>query len=183
MSLEGSSLAFWLAEQEKRPRDENERAWIHLVNTKIESVINVFKHLDKSQTWVVNRLYQVLRIWSSEDLFTKSFLSVSRFLGNASDETLYRITSALVDWLQQAQIKGNDYDNVVRICHRILLVNKHNTSEYSLEIDDDYLLAINHPLGKISKILFEIFCQTKSIDNKLLHISVKNIFSIITEAP
>ena len=134
--------------------------------------------LARDGEWPEGRWGEALRAWSGKKQIKRSWRYISPVLARAPINVLHSLASDMGSWLQDVAKGLDGYEGrFLELCKRLL------TLEYELDDDEDDPVgeAINHPVGRITEALLDLWAATSLKDGQGLAPEFRPIFTEICD--
>ena len=134
--------------------------------------------LARDGEWPEGRWGEALRAWSGKKQIKRSWRYMSPVLDRAPKNVLHSLASDMGSWLQDVAKGLDGYDGrFLELCKRLLAL------EYDLDDDEDDPVgeAINHPVGRVTEALLDLWVATSLKDGQGLAPELRAIFTEICD--
>ena len=132
----------------------------------------------KDDQWPVDRWREALRAWSDEKLTKRSWRYMGPVLIRAPDTELLRLAPAVGWWLEHVAKTLDGYDpKFLEFCKRVLAL-EHDVDGAG---EDPVGQAINHPVGRVTEALLDLWTTTSLEDGQGLAPELRPIFTALCE--
>ena len=130
--------------------------------------------LARDGEWPLDRWREALYVWSHEKLTMRSWQYVRPMLVRASDDVLLSLAPGVGSWLERVAKGLNGYEpHYLEFCKRVLALDH----DVDGDEEDPVGQAINHPVGKITEALLNLWTATSLEDGQGLASEIRPIFT------
>ena len=166
-------LVDWLRLHPKRDFWERDD-WLWSCINDFRTTARALCALAKDDQWPVERWREALQAWSDEKLTKCSWRSVGPVLIRAPDTELLRLAPAVGWWLERVATTLDGYDpKLLELCKRMLALDHDVDGDEEDPVDQ----AINHPVGRITEALLNLWAATSLADGQRLPPEIRPIFT------
>ena len=168
-----SELVDWLKLHPERDVWERDD-WPRLCINDFRTTAWALRVLARDDLWPVERWREALHAWSDEKLTKCSWRSVGPVLKRAPGTELLRLAPAIGWWLERVAKTLNRYDpQFLEFCNRMLALDHDVDGDEEDPVDQ----AINHPVGKVTEALLNLWAATSLEDGQGLAPELNPIFT------
>lgn len=176
-----SELAKWLAKPITDRRFYQEDTWPEVCRRKFKNSLNALCELSRNDIWPASRWAQALQVWSEKRIVARTWRFVMPLLQEMPDRTILEIDHSVTWWITMASKEIRQYDSaLLHLCRRILGILRESRAGTMLDgvsTDKPVFEAINHPVGKITEALINLWFIGKPNDNDKLPAEIDVIFT------
>lgn len=168
-------LVKWLKQKLNVQRPFYEDNWHEICRTRFYHSIYALCDLAQERIWPRERWSEALQVWSEENMVFRSWRFAAPLVRTMPDDVLQEVAHSITRWIE-AVSKSNNLHNeniLLDLCRRIL------TLPYQPEADSDEPVtqAINHPVGKVTQTLLNLWMKRKPNDNDKLPGDIESFFT------
>ena len=132
--------------------------------------------LAKEDEWPLGRWREALYVWSEEKLIKRSWRYMRPVLADAPDDVLQTLAPGVGLWLEHVAKTLDGYDpKFLEFCKRVLALD-HDVDEDGEE-SDPVGQAINHPVGRVTEALLNLWTAASLEDEQGLAPEFRSIFT------
>ena len=148
--------------------------WLWLCINDFRTTALALCDLAQDDQWPVERWREALQAWSDENLAERSWQSMGAVLIKAPDTELLRFAPAVGGWLEHVAKTLDGYDpQFLEFCKRMLALDH----DLDGDEEDPAGQAINHPVGKVTEVLLNLWTATSLHDGQGLAPELKPVFT------
>lgn len=126
--------------------------------------------------WPLGRWREALYVWSEEKLIKRSWRYMRPVLADAPDDVLQTLAPGVGLWLEHVARTLDGYDpQFLEFCKRVLALD-HDVDEDGEE-SDPVGQAINHPVGRVTEALLNLWTAASLEDEQGLAPEFRSIFT------
>lgn len=130
--------------------------------------------LARDDAWPLGRWREAIHVWSQEPMIKRSWRYVRPMLADAPDDVLQEIAPEVGSWLEHVAKALDGYDpQFLDFCKRVLVLD-HDLYE---DEDDPVGQAINHPVGRVTEALLNLWTTASLEDEQGLAPEFSSIFT------
>jgi hypothetical protein len=176
-------LVQWLAKPAPERRPFYEDTWSDVCRTRFFHSLSALCDLAKIDVWPGNRWREALQAWSDEGMVLRSWRYVAPLVQTMPDAILQEIAYEVTWWMETASKSINRHENILLdLCRRVLALSLEAGTgsriiRNGIEIYDPVGSAINHPTGRITQSLINLWFKQNPSDNDLLPPDIKPLFT------
>ena len=166
-------LVDWLKLHPERDSWERDD-WRRLCTNDFRTTAWALRVLAKDDLWPVERWREALQAWTKENLPEQSWQFVGAVLIRAPDTKLLMLAPTVSWWLEHVAKTLDGYDpQFLEFCKRMLALDH----DLDRDEEDPAGQAINHPVGKLTEVLLDLWTATSLHDGQGLASELKPVFT------
>lgn len=176
-------LVQWLQKPKQRswPRDED--TWSVVCRKHMLNSLCALSDLAHNNEWPIERWNEALRVWSEARLVKRSWRYASSLVEGMPDKVLQSIVHSVTRWMEAASksIALNE-DLLLKLCNRVLalpLEAGSGITRNGVPIEQPVTEAINHPIGKVTEALINLWFKQNPNDDEQISNDIKPFFAEI----
>lgn len=132
----------------------------------------------QNNNWPTDRWRTALQVWSEETLIQLSWREIGKVLLHAPETVLRDIANSGSRWLHcAAKFIDGDEDSLLILAGRLLKLDYRD----SIVTDEPVFRAINHPIGKVTQALLQLWYREKLEDQQGLPPKLASVFTKICD--
>lgn len=176
-------LAQWLTEPPPERQPFYEDTWGEVCRTRFFHSLSALCDLAKDGVWPVGRWREALQAWAEEGMALRSWRYAAPLVQTMPDTVLLEIDHAVTRWIECASKSINCHEGtLLSLCRRILALpltagSGSRVMRNGFETYDPIFSAINHPIGRVTQALINLWLKQSPNDNDLIIADVKPIFT------
>lgn len=171
-------LANWLKRPAPSGRPFSEDTWGEICRTRFFHSLYALCDLAQEQIWPVERWREAFQTWTTENKTDRSWRFAAPLVQSMPDDVLEEIAHAVAWWLQGVSESVSRHDEIfLNLCRRILALPHPD----SADTDDPVFRAINHPVGRVTQALFNLWFKREPKDNDTLPGDLEPLFTQICD--
>lgn len=178
-------LVQWLTKpiQERRPFYED--TWRDVCRTRFFHSLCALGNLAKDGVWPSGRWREALQTWAEEGMILRSWQYAAPLVQTMPNEVLLEIDHAVTWWIEAASKSVNTHEGVLLdLCQRILSLPFDASTGMTRNgepMNQPVTEAINHPVGRVTQALINLWFKQNPNDNDLLPTNIKQIFTALCD--
>lgn len=166
-------LVAWLRLHSKRASWQRDD-WSWRCNNDFDTAAWALRVLARDDQWPVERWREALDAWSDGKLTKRSWRSLGPVLMRVPDTELLKLAPDVGWWLKHVAKTLDGYDpKFLEFCKRMLVLDH----DLDGDGDDPVEQAINHPVGRVTEALLNLWTETSLTDGQGLSPEIKLIFT------
>ena len=167
-------LVKWLRQPPSGRRPFYEDTWRETCRTRFFHSFYALCDLALEEFWPAERWGEALQAWSEESKVLRSWKFAAPVVQAMPDEVLQDIAHDVTWWLEAVSKSIDRHEGVLLdLCRRVLALPQHN----GMDTDRPVTMAINHPVGHVTKALLNLWLNRKPNDNDTLPDDIEPFFT------
>lgn len=166
-------LLNWLRQPLPSQRLFYEDTWGEVCRTRLFHSLSALCDLARQEAWPAKRWGEALQAWSDERLAPRSWRLAAPLLRSMPDEVLHKIPHPLTWWLEIVSKTLDRHEAIfLELCGRVLALPIENELDTCKPVSQ----AINHPIGRVTQALLNVWLKRKPNDNETLPSDIEPFF-------
>lgn len=176
-------LARWLTKQPPQHDPSYESTWREVCRTRFFHSLFALCDLARDGVWPASRWIEALQVWSEEEVVLRTWRYAAPLVRTMPDNVMVKqgIAHAVTWWIKAASKSISCHESILLdLCGRVLelpLEAGTGMSRNSEPSDQTVTEAINHPVGRITQALINLWFKRNPNDNDQLPADIRTLFT------
>lgn len=170
-------LGRWLTKPQPERRPFYEDTWHEVCRTRFFHSLFALCDLARTGVWPVGRWRDALQAWSEEGMVLRSWRYAAPLVRTMPDTVIQEIAHGVTWWIEVVSKSINRHENIMlELCYRVLALPFEvdtGIMQNGEPIDQPVTEAINHPVGRVTQSLINLWFKRNPNDNDLLPADIK----------
>jgi len=178
-------LVQWLIKPMSERRPFYEDTWRDVCRTRFFHCLYALHDLAQDDVWPAGRWREALQTWAEEGMVLRSWRYAAPLVQTMADTLLLEIDHAITWWMEAASKSISQHEDILlNLCRRVMTLPLETGSgtritRNGVETYDTVGSAINHPIGRATHALINLWFKQNPNDNDLLPVDFKVIFTAL----
>ena len=174
-----ADLVAWLKGTRPSQGPFREDNWREYCEKRASDCADALGNLAREGIWPADRWREALQVWSGETHVKGSWQCIAPLIRTIPDEVLVDILHSISWWLEAvSKTLGCPEASFLALCRRILDIQYQEEED---EKDEPVFQAINHPIGRITTALLNLWFKRSPSDGDLLPDWLRPIFTRLSD--
>ena len=178
-------LVQWLTKAKPEQRPIYEDTWRDVCRTRFFHCLSALCDLAQDDVWPADRWSDALQTWAEEGTVLRSWQYAAPLVQSMPDSLLEEIAHSITWWMEAASKSLNRHEDILlELCHRIMALPIEASAGMMSNgepINQPVTEAINHPVGRITQALINLWFKQHPNDNDLLPADLKHMFTTLSD--
>jgi hypothetical protein len=179
-------LVQWLTKPMPERRPFCEDTWREVCRSRFFHSLSALYDLAQNDVWPTGRWREALQAWSEEGMVLRSWRYAAPLVQTMPDVELQEIAHSATQWMETVSKSIQHHEDILlKLCHRVLSLPLKASSGITRNgepIDQPVTEAINHPVGRVTQALINLWLKQNPNDNDLLPANLKPLFTTLCDA-
>ncbi|MGL0949871.1 anti-phage defense-associated sirtuin Dsr1 [Vibrio vulnificus] len=178
-------LVQWLTKPTPERQPFSEDTWREVCRTRFFHSLYALYDLAQDGVWPAERWREALQAWADEGIVLRSWRYAAPLIQTMPDAVLQEIAHGVTWWVETVSKSINVHESILlNLCQRVLALPIESSTGMTINgapIDQPVTEAINHPVGRVTQSLINLWFKQKPNDNDLLPTDLKPIFTTLCD--
>jgi hypothetical protein len=148
--------------------------WGEICTNEVDLAVSALQELSKEDEWPSERWREAINIWSRDEQLKRVWDRITPLIITMPDQMLQEIAHSLSHWLEVVSKVIEDHEDLfISICHKLIGLPLQD----GVQTDEPVTRAINHPVGRATQGLINLWFRQKLNDNDLLPKEIEAFFT------
>lgn len=175
-------LVQWLVKPQPERHPFYEDTWREVCRTRFFHSLYALCDLARQNTWPAGRWREVLQVWSEDGLVLRSWRYAAPLVQTMPDTVVQELAHGVTWWLQAASKSIDRHEAILlHLCQRVLGLPLDEDSGIrggdGEAIQQPVTEAINHPIGRVTQALINIWFKREPNDGDGLPAHIGPLFT------
>jgi hypothetical protein len=158
-----------------------EDTWRDTCRTRLFHSVYALCDLSRENIWPAYRWREALQTWAEEGLALRSWKYAGPLVAQLPDNVLMEVANAVTWWLEVVSKSIDRHESIMlELCDRVLrltLKAESGMTRNGKPIDQPVTEAINHPVGRVTQALTNLWFKRQPGDNDQLPADIESFFT------
>lgn len=178
-------LIQWLTKQLPEQRPFYENTWHHVCRTRFFHSLYALCDLARDGVWPAGRWREALQAWSEEGMVLRSWRYAAPLVQTIPDTVLQGVVHSMTWWIETVSKSINQHEEILlNLCHRVLALPLEagtSTTPGGEPLDHLITEAINHPVGRVTQALINLWFKRNPSDDDQLPADIEPFFTEVCD--
>lgn len=162
-----------------------EDTWPDVCRSHFVKAVRALCALAKQNTWPIERWRTAFSVWSEPRLVSRSWRFIAPLMRHMPDSLLLPLVHELTRWMEHAAKNVRQHQSVLMVqCQRIMDLPLQEATEIQkngVPIEAPVTEAINHPIGRVTEALLNLWYSTAPGDGDGLPADIREKFTALCD--
>ncbi|EMR34353.1 hypothetical protein BC455_21145 [Vibrio harveyi] len=178
-------LVQWLTKPTPEQRSFCEDTWREVCRSRFFHSLSALCDLAQDDMWPASRWREALQAWAEEGTVLRSWRYAAPLVQTMPDAVLQEVIHAVTWWMEAVSKSINVHESILlNLCQRVLALQIEQGTGITRNgepIDHPVTEAINHPVGRVTQSLINLWFKQNPSDNDLLPTNLMPIFTTLCD--
>jgi hypothetical protein len=178
-------LVDWLKQQRSEHRPFYEDTWSDTCRTRFFHCFLALCDLTREGLWPVDRWREALQVWSEDGQVLRSWRFAAPLMQTMSDSVMQENVHSVTYWMEMASKSMESHEDIMLdLCRRVFalpLAPDTGIRQNGEPINQPVTDAINHPIGRVTQVLLNLWLRREPNDNESLPKDIEPFFTKLSE--